>query len=196
VNVEINATNSSTRCAGATNHCNLLNTSGVTLCREAANILERGYIMETTIRFTTIACSIALVFLAAVDAPAQEQTRQGDWEYAADTSYLRADCRRLERPYLESLSFPIEGVIECALREVARVKIAHLEWESPALLERLDELVRGGTSEAICCKASLVRMLFENPALFRNDSKIDYRTPGELYRAIARRLETTLLAGR
>jgi hypothetical protein len=78
---------------------------------------------------------------------------------------------------------------------VARIKITHLAWESTDLLQKLQEISREGVTPAIRYKASLVKALFETPALFALEEGKDFRTPSQLYLAVARRLQINLLAG-
>jgi hypothetical protein len=63
------------------------------------------------------------------------------------------------------------------------------------LTESLTDIAGEGLTPAIRYKASLVKALFETPALFAIEGGKDFRTPLQLYRAVARRLETNLLAG-
>jgi hypothetical protein len=128
-------------------------------------------------------------------ARGQVQGDGSEWEYAAQARYVSADLQCLERAYLYSLECPNEGVVACALREVARVKITHLYWESEKLEQKVADIMQDGCTPAVRYAASLVYALFETPALFAPEAGTDFRTPGRLYRALARRLESNLLAG-
>ena len=127
---------------------------------------------------------------------AQSQEAGEEWEFAPHVRYVQADLPRLEKAYIYALEFPLEGIVESALREVARVKVANLSWEADDLVERLDEISREGATPSIRYKASLVKAMFETPALFASEAGRDFRTPSQLYHAVARRLETDLLAGK
>lgn len=148
--------------------------------------------MKTTL---AVAVAVALASASWAGSSVQAQEIEDEWEYAPHSRYVEADLQRLEKAYVYALSFSVEGVMESALREVARVKVAHLEWEADKLVERLDEISRGGMSPGIRYKASLVKAMFETPAIFTAEAGKDFRTPSELYRTVARRLETNLLAG-
>jgi hypothetical protein len=141
-----------------------------------------------------VVVALAVVFGAGGWAQAQEVGEE--WEFAPHERYIQADLPRLEKAYLYALDFPLEGIVESTLREVARVKVAHLDWEADNLVEKLDEIARDGMTPALRYKASLVKALFETPALFASESGRDFRTPSQLYHAVARRLETDLLAGK
>lgn len=138
---------------------------------------------------------LALAALVGASGAARGQDADEDWAYAPHERYVRADLPRLERAYLYALENPFEGIVESVLREVARIKIEHLEWESAELTEKLADIAGEGMTPAIRYKASLVKALFETPALFTVEEGRDFRTPSQLYRAVARRLETNLLAG-
>ena len=128
-------------------------------------------------------------------ASGQVQGVGNEWEYAPQARYVSLDLQRVERAYLYSLECSYEGVVVCALREVARVKITHLYWESEQLERRLAEIMQDGCTPGVRYTASLVYALFDTPALFAPEAGTDFRTPGHLYRALARRLESNLLAG-
>jgi len=143
----------------------------------------------------SVLAAIALAAVFAAGGRAQGKGADEEWMYASQERYVRANLQRLEKAYVDALECPLEGVAESALREVARIKIAHLEWESPDLMERLEEISREGVTPAVRYKALLVKAVFETPALFALEGGKDFRTPSQLYRAVARRLETNLLAG-
>jgi hypothetical protein len=142
---------------------------------------------------------LTVVVLAVSLGPvgrAQAQEAGEEWEFAPHVRYVQADLPRLEKAYIYALEFPLEGIVESTLREVARVKIANLSWEADGLVERLDEISREGATPSVRYKASLVKALFETPALFASETGRDFRTPSQLYHAVAHRLETDLLAGK
>jgi len=143
----------------------------------------------------SVLAALALAALFAASGRAQGKEADEEWLYASQERYVRADLQRLERAYLSAFECPLEGVAESALREVARIKITHLAWESADLMQKLEEISREGVTPAIRYKASLVKALFETPALFALEEGKDFRTPSQLYLAVARRLEINLLAG-
>jgi hypothetical protein len=149
--------------------------------------------MGTKVR-VAVALAVAAVVGACGDARGQDQ--QDEWTYAPQVRYLQANLPVLEKAYVYCLESPIEGVVECAVREVARIKLAHLTWESDALKKRLEDIALNGMTPPIRYKASLVRAMFDAPALFAAESSVDFRTPTQLYLAVARRLESGMLAGK
>jgi hypothetical protein len=56
------------------------------------------------------------------------------------------------------------------------------------------ELARDGNTPAVRYKASLVKLVFENPELFVAEGKAEYRNDEEVFTAIAHRLQETVLA--
>lgn len=148
--------------------------------------------MRTRVRLP-VAVAFAAVFIVGVTG--QGLAADEGWVYASQDRYAQADLPRLEKAYVGSLEYPVEGIVESALREVARIKITHLDWESPALMERLEAIAREGVTPSIRYKASLVRAVFDTPELFALEGGRDFRTPAELYLAVARRLEDSLIAG-
>ena len=121
---------------------------------------------------TKVSVLIGLVLAVVVGASgtAQGQDADEEWAYAPHERYVQANLPRLERAYLHALEFPIEGIVESALREVARIKIEHLEWEVGGPDGEPGEIIAGdGLTPAIRYKASLVKALFETPALFATE---------------------------
>ena len=117
-------------------------------------------------------------------------------EFAPHERYVQADLPRLEKAYIYALELPLEGIVESTLREVARVKIEHLSWEAGELLRGWTRSAREGATPSVRYKASLVKALFETPRCSLPKTGRDFRTPSQLYHAVARRLETDLLAGK
>lgn len=137
----------------------------------------------------------ALAVLSVVPGWGQSRPPGDECEYALREAYLQVNLEQVEEGYLQSLSHSVPGVVDCALGEIARIKVTHLTWDSPAIREKLEELSREGITRGIRYKASLVSSLFDSPTLFVEESMVDFRTPKQLYRALAHRLEEDLLAG-
>ena len=113
--------------------------------------------------------------------------------YASAGSYEKADLQELEKNFLGSLDHPVDGVVESALGEIARVKLVQPLCCSEAIVERLHELTIEGRTSAIRYKAALTSILFENPGMFENERSVDYQNGDALFTAIARRLEKQVL---
>ena len=113
---------------------------------------------------------------------------------ATTATYRQFNLPRYERNYLGSLDFPLDAVVESALREVALIKLSQPGVQSPALYDRVCELASGGNTPAVRYKASLVKLVFENPELFVAEGKAEYRNDEEVFTAIAHRLQETVLS--
>jgi hypothetical protein len=113
---------------------------------------------------------------------------------ATSVTYRQFNLPRYERNYVGSLHFPLDAIVESALREVALIKLCQPDVQSPALYERVCELARDGNTPAVRYKASLVKLAFENPELFATEGKAEYRNDEEVFTAIARRLQVEVLA--
>jgi hypothetical protein len=144
---------------------------------------------------TAVPVAVALALFCTASGWGQDRQGDDECEYSPREAYLQVNLSDAERAYLEALSHSVAGVVDCALGEVARIKVAQLVWDSPAMRKKLDELSRKGTTLTIRYKASLVRLLFDTPSLFAEESTKDFRTPAQLYRALSRRLEESLLEG-
>ncbi len=113
---------------------------------------------------------------------------------ATTATYRQFNLPRYERNFLGSLHFPLDAVVESALREVALIKLAQPDVQSPAIYDRVSELAGTGNTPAVRYKASLVKLVFENPELFVAEGKAEYRNDEEVFTAIAQRLQEVALA--
>ena len=100
----------------------------------------------------------------------------------------------LEKNFLWALNFDVDGVIEDALREVAKAKLDDPTFESRAIMKKVDELAEHGNSPAIRYRASLTRIVFEHPELFCGDNLQCCKEGEELFSGIVHCLERTRYA--
>ncbi len=114
--------------------------------------------------------------------------------FASVNSYVQANIPALEKYFLASLEYPSDGVVEAALREITRVKLAQPSVSSEPLEERFKELSLEGNTPAIRYKALLGLQVFENAELFLVLGNREYMTDDEMFTAISRQLERSLLA--
>ncbi len=143
---------------------------------------------------TLVAAGLLLATLVS-PAAGQDERWAGDQVrvFAALSSYQNADIQRLERNFLGSLNHPLDAVVESAIREITRLKLAQLCCQSDDILEKLRDLSVEGNIPAVRYKATLATMVFENPTMFTEEGAIDYVTGEEMFSAIAHRLEQQLL---
>ena len=113
---------------------------------------------------------------------------------ASQKAYKECDLRRLERYLMASLNHEIEGVVVSTLREVAKIKLAQPECQSDRIREKVEELVREGTSPAVSYKAYLTAVILASPETFTEEGNADFTTDEQFFTAIARRLERSALA--
>jgi hypothetical protein len=113
---------------------------------------------------------------------------------ATRATYQQFNLPRYERNYLGSLNFPLDAIVESALREVVLIKLSQPEVQTSAIYDKVSELASSGNTPAVRYKASLVKLVFENPDLFVAEGKAEYRNDEEVFTAIAQRLHDTVLA--
>lgn len=138
----------------------------------------------------TVAAVFVAVSLTAVPLLADEVVQS----CAKMEVYRQFNLPRYERNYLASLHFPVDAVVESTLREIALLKLAQPGLENPKIYQRVQELADCGNSPAIRYKASLVRCVFDNPDLFIAEGWREYTNDQDVFTAISRRLETSVLA--
>jgi hypothetical protein len=114
--------------------------------------------------------------------------------FASPKAYMTANMKILERGFLGSLNHEVPGVVESALGEIARLKLAQPQAVSPRIAERLEELAIEGETAGIRYKASLASLVFRFPSMFQVHQYTDYATSEEVFTDIARRLEQKVLA--
>jgi hypothetical protein len=156
------------------------------------NILRTEVAMKT---ITVVAVAILLVAVVS-QASSQDVARANDELriFAQLSAYQEANMDRLEKAFLGSLNYPHDAVIESAIGEVTRLKIAQQSCCSEAIEEKLAELAVEGNTPAVRYKAALALILFDQPDLFVEEATVDFGNPEELFTAISRRLEKEILA--
>ncbi len=156
--------------------------------------------MTTEKRFFSVAVGLALMSAIPNIGWSQEKPQPASSTaepsiFASADSYLQLNVRAMEIRYLASLNYPSQGVVEAALREITRVKLAHPSSSMSSIEEKFKELAAEGETPAIRYKAILGLQVFENPKLFLDLVSYEFKTEDEMFTAISRRLEKSLLAG-
>ncbi len=100
----------------------------------------------------------------------------------------------LEKNFLWALSFDVDGVVEDALREVAKAKLEDPTFESRAIMKKVEELAESGNSPAIRYRASLTKIVFEHPDLFCGDNLQCCKEGEEFFTGIVHCLERSRYA--
>jgi hypothetical protein len=111
-------------------------------------------------------------------------------------SYRMMQVAKYQPACVISLRHPIEGVVECALRDAMMLKIARPDVEVPNIRKEIDRLTTDGATQTIRYKAWLAKLVYENPDMFVAEANADFFTAEEAFAAVARRLEVSLLAAR
>lgn len=138
----------------------------------------------------------SLLMVAAGGARAQEGAgvKEPQGFFADLVAYRTLDLGRVERNFADALEFPVDGVVESAIAQLAMVKLAQPLVDSDELKDRIDDLSEHGRTPAIRFKAYLTRMVFEQPQLFEHVSRWSYANGDQLFMALARSLESSTLA--
>ena len=145
--------------------------------------------MNTAHRVATI----VLVAGVAAVSHAQSDTPKELRQFASVGAYQAYDLDRVESAYLHSLRHSNNGVVESAIANVARQKIAQPAYCSEGIQNELRYLAVEGPTPAIRFKASLASLLCDRPELFVDFRDSDFRTSQDLFTTIAHRLEENTL---
>lgn len=108
-------------------------------------------------------------------------------------SYRECDLQKLEEQLRISLRHDIEGIVVCALREVAKIKLAQPECASDRIASQVEDLVRDGATPAIRYKAYLTSIVLTNPHSFATEGITEFQTDEQFFTALARKMETLAL---
>ncbi len=100
----------------------------------------------------------------------------------------------LEKNFLWALNFDVDGVVEDALREIAKAKLEDPAFESKAIVEKVGELAEHGNSPAIRYRASLTKIVYEHPELFCGENLQCCKDGEELFSGIVHCLERSRYA--
>jgi hypothetical protein len=109
-------------------------------------------------------------------------------------SYQSVNVCRFERHFVNCLRHEVNGIVECAIREAALIKLAQPDANCPGIKHELDRLASEGGTPAIRFKAWLAVMVYENPGLFIQEGKRQYVSDEDVFTALSDRLKATLLA--
>jgi len=139
---------------------------------------------------------VAMLLSTAFPAVAGDNGNGGNREsiFADLESYRRVNLQQIERNYLGSLEYPMDAIVESALREITRLKLAQPCCSSEAIKEKLEDLSVHGNTPAIRFKAALASIVFDHPEMFVEEGQLEYTTGEEMFSSIAHRLERTVLA--
>lgn len=108
-------------------------------------------------------------------------------------SYQECDMQKLEETLRISLRNDIEGIVVCALREVAKIKLAQPECTSDRIASQVEDLVRNGATPAIRYKAYLTSIVLSTPHSFAAEGMAEFQTDEQFFTSLARKLEALAL---
>ncbi len=143
----------------------------------------------------TVVISAILFAATAAGTRAQEVETVGTCkEYLSSLgSYQGAYMAKAVRNYTRCLESPNAGVVESALAHVGKMILILPDANCKELVKRIDVLMVKGETPAIRYKAYLTRMVYDNPKMFEPEGRMDFKEDDELFSAVARRLQHTLL---
>jgi hypothetical protein len=133
----------------------------------------------------------ALLFAAALmltTARAQEAPY-----FAAAESHRNSDPDRAIRSYCEGLDSRNEGVAVSALAHIGRLQLYFPDRRFPEMAGLVSHLSATGSTPELRYRAYLICTLMASPALFAEEGRKDFRTPDELFTALAQRMQRSML---
>jgi hypothetical protein len=143
-------------------------------------------------RYAVFAVTLMMV-AGASTASSQEKAGEERGVFASRSSHQRADLAKVERRYLACLQSLNDGVVESAIAQVAHLKLYCPGKCFAGLQGALSRLAVTGRTPAIRYKAYLAMLVFDHPAMFVNEQEAEYSTEGQLFTAIGKRLQQSLI---
>lgn len=138
--------------------------------------------------------AVALM-MGACTSTASPQVKAGEERgvFASRSSHQRADLAKVERNYLACLQSLNDGVVESAIAQVAHLKLYCPDNCFAGLQGALNSLAVTGRTPAIRYKAYLAMLVFDQPAMFSKEQEGEYKTESQLFTAIGKRLQQSLI---
>ena len=132
---------------------------------------------------------LAALMIGAITTLSQAQTF-----FPVLKNFSAADKERIDKNYAVAMSMVNDGINESALAVVAMVKLDLPADEFSMIKGEIDRLVTNGATPMIRYRAYLVKAVFANPAMFKEEATHQYSDRDAFFSAIAERLTKTLLS--
>ena len=132
---------------------------------------------------------LAALMVGAITTLSQAQTF-----FPVLKNFSAADKERIDKNYAVAMSMVNDGINESALAVVAMVKLDLPADEFSMIKGEIDLLVTNGATPMIRYRAYLVKAVFANPAMFKEEAEHQYSDRDAFFSAIAERLTKTLLS--
>jgi ribonucleotide reductase alpha subunit len=104
-----------------------------------------------------------------------------------------ADLQKAACQYAHDLKSGNEGVTESAIAHVIRMKLFVPDLSCPELEMGLRMLAVTGDTPAVRHRAYLATLVFDSPALFKEEAARTYESPDEIFRSVASRVNIAVL---
>jgi len=142
----------------------------------------------------TVCVIVAMLAAGSLTGGVAQETVSGVRPvFSAAARYHTADARILERAYLGCLESTNDGVVESAIAQTARMKLALPELPFEKMQAALGILSVNGRTATIRYKAYLAGLVFDDPAMFVREGEVEYSSSEQMFSALGQRLQSTLL---
>ena len=134
---------------------------------------------------------LAALMIGAITTLSQAQTF-----FPVLKNFSAADKERIDKNYAVAMSMDNDGINESALAVVAMVKLDLPADEFSMIKGEIDRLVTNGATPMIRYRAYLVKAVFANPAMFKEEAARQYSDRDEFFSALAGKMAKVLLSSR
>jgi hypothetical protein len=134
---------------------------------------------------------LAALMVGAITTLSQAQTF-----FPVLKNFSAAGKERIDKNYAFALRVDNDGINESALAVVAMVKLDLPADEFSMIKGEIDLLVTNGATPMIRYRAYLVKAVFANPAMFKEEAARQYSDRDEFFSALAGKMAKVLLSSR
>jgi hypothetical protein len=154
-------------------------------------------VKEVAMKKNGLLTVLLLAFVVAAYAQDQEKVPlSATYKVFAELkSYQECNVGKYARNFMNSLEYPdCSEIVECGLAQIAMLKLAQPNCKNAMIKDKIDDLAMNGETPAIRYKAYITSMVFENPGMFVYEKYGSYECGDDLFRALSKRMEQTMLA--
>jgi hypothetical protein len=150
---------------------------------------------EDVMKVRTVVCGALVLTGIAGYGQNQDAVRENVTQNHLPAAYAhqRMNLDKAQRNYLAALASSNDGVVQSAIANAAKLRLACPERDLRDLHAKISELALHGMTPAIRYKAYLASYVFDQPGFLSQERRTEYRDDKELFTAIASRLQKRLI---
>jgi len=129
----------------------------------------------------------------ALKAQAMADTPQARGVFPKAARFQNADMSKLQKGYMKCLATENDGVVESAIAQAVRMRLARPDAPMDELRSALAQLSQNARTPAIRYKAYLAELAFDCPTLFADARDENYASYEEFYASLTSKAQSELI---